>query len=193
MHHPPQKPLFQSSASCPTFSPLHRTRSGVLLPPYPDGERDQLPSPPSLQVHLRSPIQKGRREDASASPQPLSVPQLAQDLGPQQGRLTLQPRGGHGAGTQDSEQGLPRCGTRGWTGLFRRRLIPSRLSWIWTCPPLACCRLLLPNPSQATRQAPPEAERALPLSRERRSARSATWGGALVRGRVALGAPGSWS
>lgn len=55
-------------------------------------------------------------------------------------------------------------------------LIPSRLSWVWTCPPLVCCHRLLPHPSQghpalAARGRPGGSHAALWV----RGAGSATW------------------
>lgn len=53
-------------------------------------------------------------------------------------------------------------------------LIPSRLSWVWTCPPLACCRRLLPNPSRShpAGAARGGARRAIPRSAGRTGARA---------------------
>lgn len=59
-------------------------------------------------------------------------------------------------------------------------LIPSRLSWVWTCPPLACCRLLLPNPSPATGQRCQRPRGAPPLSPGSMGAGSATWRRELI-------------
>lgn len=63
-------------------------------------------------------------------------------------------------------------------------LIPSRLSWVWTCPPLACCHRLLPHPCPrhpAPRcQTPTRASPAAPWQRHVQK-------GARFRGRVESG------
>lgn len=53
-------------------------------------------------------------------------------------------------------------------------LIPSRLSWVWTCPPLACCRRLLPHPPRPPgprRQRPTPGSPAAPRARGQRAPR----------------------